>query len=90
MGGIIGMGVLATLVNMAGALQRGKGTVDSIMGGFIVTTILILIGQTKAKPIATLFMLAFLITSLSVNGFGLFNTISHTVSGENEGMKLNG
>lgn len=90
MGTIMALGVVATLVNMFGAVHDGKSTSEAIMGGFIVTTVMLLTAQTKAKPIGTLLMVAFLITSLSVNGAPLFNVVTTTVQGKNKGMINNG
>lgn len=90
MGAIISIGVIATLVNMAAAVKDNKSTTEAIMGGFIVTTIMLLASQTKAKPIAVMLMLAFLVTSLSTNGAQVLGVINSTVTGTNKGMDYNG
>lgn len=90
MGPVISIGVIATLINMAAAVKNGKPTTEAILGGFVVTTIMLLVSQTKAKPIAVMLMLAFAITSASTNGAQVLGIVNSTVQGTNKGMNYNG
>lgn len=73
--GILAMGITATIVNLYGAVKKGRPIELPVFGGFVVVAILLGIGNA-APDIGKLFALAFLITSLSENGTTLLGNIT--------------
>lgn len=72
---IIGVTVVATLVNSYGAVKKGNTVAIPVLGGFVASTILL--GLSYGVPqVAEMFALAFGVTSLSVNGGDLFALLS--------------
>lgn len=86
---IMTMGIVATLVNMFGQVKDGDVPTDAIFGGFIVTTMLMIGGTTRAREVAKMLMLAFMITSFAVNGTELFGVISRVANGDKLNQVLN-
>lgn len=78
--------VLATVANAYGAVKRSQAIVEAVVGGFIVTIILLAIAEAeKASVIAEAFAGAFMVTSVSENGTELFTAIAKLSTNNAEG-----
>lgn len=78
--------ILATLVNVYGAMKGNRDVAIPIVGGFIVSVILMGVAEAGADEIASLFAGAYFVTSLVTNGRPLIDVASQTV-GVTTGMK---
>lgn len=78
-GSIVAMGTFATVVNMYGAVRKNRNAITVLMASFIVTFILLVMGETKASRIAVAFAFAFMVTSLTVNASDLFAFVNTTL-----------
>lgn len=77
---IVSMGIFTTAVNMYGAVKNNRSTMTALMASFIVTFILLVVGETKASKMALAFMFAFMISSLALNANDLLSFVNTTVN----------
>ena len=76
--GVITMCVLATLANIYGAVTNQRTVSIPIIGGFVVSTILLGVSRPLPK-LAEMFAGAYFITSMFTNGAPIFDTVNHLV-----------
>jgi uncharacterized membrane protein YphA (DoxX/SURF4 family) len=72
---IIGATVTATGLTMLNKLLQGNVTVKPIISGFIVGTMLLIVGFWTV-PVAAALALLLLVTSVLVNGEGILEEVS--------------
>lgn len=77
-GGVASMGIMATIVNVFGAIKNNRSTVPAIVGSFIVTFFLLALAETKASRVAVAFMLAFLVSSIAANNNEILTFVAET------------
>lgn len=77
---IVSMGIFTTAVNMYGAVKNNRSSMTALMGSFIVTFILLVIGETKASKMALAFAFAFMVSSLALNANDLLSFVNATVN----------
>ena len=76
--GVITMCVLAMLANIYGAVHQNKTITIPVIGGFVVTTLLLIVAQPAPK-LAEMFAGAYFITSLLTNGAPAIDTLNKVV-----------
>lgn len=84
--GVITMCVLATLANIYGAVRANKTVTIPIFGGFVVTTILLVVSRPVPK-LAEMFAGAFFITSMLTNGAPVLDTVNELVGQSAQAVK---
>jgi hypothetical protein len=79
---VIGTSIIATLVNIYGAIRNGRDATVPIIGGFVVSTILLGVAEIpEAQVLAEAFGAAFLITSATLNAGDLIATVTSFTGG---------
>jgi hypothetical protein len=73
------MVLLASIVNVFGAVKKSKDITYPIMGGFVVLILLLALAEADAK-VAEMFAGAYAITCMLTNGQDLFNGIASAIS----------
>jgi hypothetical protein len=76
---ITSMVLLASVVNVFGAVKKSKDITYPIMGGFVVLILLLALAEADAK-VAEMFAGAYAITCMLTNGQDLFNGIATAIS----------
>lgn len=84
--GVITLCVLATLANIYGAVTHNKTVSIPIIGGFVVTTLL-LVASRPVPKLAEMFAGAYFITSILTNGMPAFDTINKVVGATAQATK---
>ena len=84
--GVITMGVLATLANIYGAVTHNRTITIPVIGGFVVTTILLAVSR-PAPRLAELFAGAYFITSLLTNGAPAIEMVNKLIGEEAQVIK---
>lgn len=73
------MVLIAGVVNVFGAVKKGKDVTYPIMGGFVVLILLLALAEADAK-VAEMFAGAYAITCMLTNGADLFNGIASAIT----------
>jgi hypothetical protein len=73
--------IIGTLVNMYGAIRRGSDVTIPIIGGFVVTAVLLGLAETPFGTVAEVFGGAYLVTSASLNAGDLVKQINGLETG---------
>jgi hypothetical protein len=73
------MVLLASVVNVFGAVKKSKDITYPIMGGFVVLILLLALAEADAK-VAEMFAGAYAITCMLTNGQDLFNGIASAMT----------
>lgn len=84
--GVITLCVLATLANIYGAVTHNRTITIPIVGGFVVTTILLFVARPVPK-LAEMFAGAYFITSMLTNGGPAIDTLNKVVGSTAQDVK---